>query len=95
MQFVKENRRVFALIHRKPELFGVKRTAEKMYSEVFSPILDKFGVKESEKPYIFAFYTEGTLAMVMKWVERGCVDEIDSLVNTIVAVVGNQNGKAE
>ena len=95
LQFVKENRRVFALIHHKPELFGVKRAAEKMYGEIFSPILDKFGVKESEKPYVFAFYTEGTLAMVMKWVERGCVDEIDGLVKTMIGVIGNQNGKSE
>lgn len=93
LQFVRENRRIFSLIHRKPELFNVNRTAEKMYREVFSPILDKFGVKESEKPYVFAFYTEGTLAIVMKWVERECREEIADIASTIMSVIGHQNDK--
>ena len=93
LQFVRENRRIFSLIHRKPELFNVNRTAEKMYREVFSPILDKFGVKESEKPYVFAFYTEGTLAIVMKWVERECGEEIADIASTIMSVIGHQNDK--
>ena len=40
-------------------------------------------MKENEKKYVFAFYTEGTVAIIGKWLEGGCSDEIDLIVDLI------------
>ena len=87
LDFVRENKEVFKLIHEKPHLFNNKKAFEKMYSEIFTHILDKFGVEAASKPYIFEFYSQGVLAIVMKWVEMGCKEEVDFIMGLITDVV--------
>lgn len=87
LNFVKENQRVFKLIHDKPYLFYSKKTLEKLYSETFSIILDKFAVKDEEKKYIFSFYTQGALAIVLKWLEGGCKEKIDEISSLIIKII--------
>ncbi len=88
LNFVKENKEIFKLIHEKPHLFNNRRAFERMYAEIFTHILDKFGVDEEKKPYVFAFFAQGVLAIVMKWVEGGCVEEADFVMNLIREMVG-------
>ena len=88
LNFVKENKELFKLIHEKPQLFNNQKAFEKLYAELFTYILDKFGVDEKEKPYIFAFYTQGVLAVVMKWVNQGCKEDVDFIMEMITGVVG-------
>ena len=42
LEFVKENKKIFSLIHKKPELFRSRKVFDRMYAELFSPILDKY-----------------------------------------------------
>lgn len=88
LEFVKENKRIFSLIHKKPELFSSRKVFDKMYADLFSPILDQYGLAAREKPYVFEFYSRGTLAVVMKWLENDCKDEIDFVMELIIRMVG-------
>lgn len=91
LKFVKENKKLFKLIHEKPYVFNNERAFEKLYKSIFSVILDKFGVREDEKQYVFSFYTQGTLAIIMKWIENDCKDEIDRIVSIIIDLIGYNN----
>lgn len=91
LKFVKENKKLFKLIHEKPYVFNNERAFEKLYRSIFSVILDKFGVREDEKQYVFSFYTQGTLAIIMKWIENDCRDEIDRIVSIIIDLIGYNN----
>ena len=84
LNFVKENKRVFKLIHDKPEVFGNKNEFEKLYATLFSPILDKYNLPEHEKKYIFAFYTQGVLAIILAWVSNDCKDTIEYISELIM-----------
>ena len=70
--FIKENMRAYKVIHQKDHLFNSQKTFESFYRSIFSPALTHFGVKESEKKYVFAFYTQGTVAIIGKWLEDNC-----------------------
>ncbi len=83
LNFIKENRRAYRVIHERDHLFHSQKTFEGLYQSIFSPALTYFGVKENEKKYVFAFYTEGTVAIIGKWLEGGCSDEIDLIVDLI------------
>ena len=83
LTFVKENRRTFRLVHQKPELFSAEKTFRKMYRDVFDPALDSFNVAENEKEYVLEFYTTGSLAIIQRWVEKDCEDDIDFIVDLI------------
>ncbi len=83
LTFVAENKRVFSLIARKPELFDTAKVFNRMYKEIFSPILDKFDVPEKDKPYVFEYYSRGVMAIVMKWLSLDCNRPIDEIVALI------------
>ena len=48
LNFVKENKRAYKLIHQKPELFSADKAFRKMYKDIFGPALDTFNVDEKE-----------------------------------------------
>jgi len=95
LNFVKQNKRVFKLIHDKPYLFENKKLTDRLYRDVFSFILDKYGVKEGEKQYLFEFFTQGTLAVVLKWLENDCVDDVDTIVDIIIDAIGYNADKQD
>lgn len=83
LNFIKQNKRAYKLSHSKPILFKSETSFQKMYQTIFNPILDKQKVKEEEKKYIFEFYAKGVLAIVFKWVENDCQEDIKLIVDII------------
>lgn len=84
LTFVKENKRIYKTICNKPQVFNTEKVFQKMYRELFYPIMDRFGASDDIKPYVFEFYTKGTLAIIMKWVELGCRESIEFITQLIV-----------
>jgi len=82
--FIKENRRAYRVIHLQDHLFHSQKTFESFYQTIFSPALTHFGVSESEKKYVFAFYTQGTVAIIGQWLEGNCRDDIDMIADLIM-----------
>ena len=83
LSFIRENMRAYRVIHQKDQLFRSQKTFESFYQSIFSPALTHFGVSESEKKYVFAFYTQGTVAIIGKWLEDNCRDDIDRIIDLI------------
>ena len=83
LNFVKENRRAYKVIHQNPDLFGARSVNNKMYEQVFSPALNNFGVKAEEKPYVLAFYTYGSLAVISEWLKNDCKEDVDFIADLI------------
>ena len=88
LTFVKKNKRVMQIIHKKPDLFNNDVIYKKMSREIFSPILSKFNVVKEEIPYRLEYYTRGVAAIVSKWLELNCEDEIYKIVKLIIDCVG-------
>ncbi|MCR5073880.1 MAG: TetR/AcrR family transcriptional regulator [Clostridiales bacterium] len=84
LTFIRENMRAYRVIHRKDHLFHSQKTFESFYESIFSPALTHFGVAENEKKYVFAFYTQGTVAIIGKWLEGNCKDDIETIINLIM-----------
>ena len=84
LNFIKENRRAYKVIHQKDHLFDSQQTFESFYQSIFSPALTHFGVSEKDKKYVFAFYTQGTVAIIGKWLEDNCQDDIDMIIDLIM-----------
>ena len=43
-----------------------------------------FGVSEKDKKYVFAFYTQGTLAIIGEWIDGDCKDDVDMIIKFIM-----------
>lgn len=88
LSFIKENKKIYKLIHEKPFIFGNQKAFKDMYDRLFSIILDKFGVSEKDKEYIFAYFSYGLVAIVQKWIENNCDDEIEKMASLMKEVIG-------
>lgn len=83
LNFVKQNRKVYALIMNNASLFGADKTFKKMYGDIFSPVLEKYGVPRNRRQYVFAYYMRGTLAIIETWVKEDCLLGTDEVVSII------------
>ena len=83
LNFVAENKKIFKLICSRPALFNSENAFNGMYEEIFKPILDKFGVAESEQPYVFSYYFGAVASVVMKWVELDCKKPVGDVITII------------
>lgn len=87
LNFILQNKRVFRLLYTKPKLFGSENTFNRMYAELFAPILRKFGTSEQNMPYVFGYYAGGITSVVKCWAENDCdkpVDELIALITTLL-----------
>ena len=64
---------------------------ELLYKELFSKILDKYGVDNCEKEYIFSYFSLGLVAIIQKWIEKDCVDDIKTIANIMKKVIKHEN----
>ncbi|MBS1455795.1 MAG: TetR/AcrR family transcriptional regulator [Clostridia bacterium] len=83
LEFVKENTEVYKLAVTKGELFGSAAAFKRMYGNIFEPVLKKFDVKEEDRPYVFAYYMNGVLAIVTTWIDSGCKRSVDDIIRFI------------
>ena len=84
LEFIRENKRAYRVIHTQDHLFHSQKTFESFYQTIFSPAMTHFGVPEEEKQYVFAFYTQGTVAIIGKWLEDDCRDDVDRIIDIIM-----------
>ena len=83
LSFIKENKKIYRLMHDKPYLFHIDKITNRLYKDIFDIALTNFKVKEEEKKYIFSFYTEGVMGIIKRWLEEDCNDEIDLIIGII------------
>lgn len=83
LSFVKDNLKIYRLIHEKENLFNINKIFNSLYNDVFSNALSNFGVQEKEKRYIFSFYCDGTLGIIKTWINGNCEDDIDFIIDLI------------
>ena len=84
LEFVKKNKRVLKMIHKRPVLFKSENIYNKMSEELFFPILTKFGVPKEEQIYKLEFFTKGTAAIISKWLMLDCEVPIPKIMEIVI-----------
>lgn len=90
LESIRENRRVYKAIHDQMGTFGAEGAYQRFFQAVFSPILSRFGVAQEQHGYIMTFYRHGLVAVLMQWVEGGCVEEPQQIAQVIKLCVGER-----
>ena len=55
----------------------------RLFRHVFTPILDRYGVLQQDRPYIMAFYIRGLMAIISEWLKNDCADSITYVTGVI------------
>lgn len=83
LEYIKEHQRVFLTAMKRSSALRLADTYHRMFTHVFSPIMDRLSVLEKEKKYLLSFYMNGILAVIKTWISGNCEDDIDFIVKII------------
>lgn len=83
LEFVRENRLLFLALLENASALRLEEVYADMERMVIFPVLDRFGVIEEDRAYFVAFYMQGCMAVVGKWVRGGCEDPIERVMSVM------------
>lgn len=83
LEFILEYKKLYRAALKNHTLFHLDHTYEKMFTYVFNPILDCFGVSESQRRFIMGFYINGLMAIVAEWLKTDCKESPQEIVEII------------
>ena len=81
LEFVKDNKRLFKVVLSNSAVFKGEETFRRLFTEVFSPILDRFRLPEQDKSYIISFYIAGIMAIISEWIKGDCRDSTKQIMD--------------
>jgi len=81
--YIEQHKRLFRTATENAAVLEMDKSYERMLRHVFTPILDRYGVPEWDRPYLMAFYIHGLMAIISEWLKNDCVDSIADVVNVI------------
>ncbi len=84
LSFIKENQRLFAAVLSQPTTFDSKAMFQRLFDDVFHPILNRFHYPKDEQHYVMMFYLNGITAIITEWLKDACsksIEEISSIIH--------------
>lgn len=86
LNFVKENKRLFKTAIENREILHLNDTYDRMFTHIFSPVLERYGIADRDRKYIMSFYIHGLIAIITRWLMQECDDSIDYIISIIQKV---------
>lgn len=83
LSYIKEHRRLFRTAIQQSTVLDMKNNYTKMFQHVFTPILERYRVPESDRVYVMTFYIHGLMAIIEMWIEGNCSDDVDHVIAVI------------
>lgn len=81
--YIEQNKQLFRTATENAAVLGMDKSYERMFRHVFTPILDRYGIPQQDRPYLMAFYIQGLMAIISEWLKNDCNDSIANVVNVI------------
>ena len=87
LTFIKENLRLFRVSIKQFYSMNMDEVYGRMFKHIFSPILARFGIPESERSYVIKFYLTGVFAIIMEWINDNCLEDMKTIIKIITDCV--------
>ena len=89
--FIKENQRVFSAVLSQPLAFDSKSIFQRLFDNIFKPILDRFHYPSEEQNYVMMFYLNGITAIIIEWLKDDCQKSIEDIAGIIrICIYGKE-----
>ena len=89
--FIKENQRVFSAVLSQPAAFDSKSIFQRLFDNIFKPILDRFEYPSEEQNYVMMFYLNGITAIIIEWLKDDCQKSIEDIAGIIrICIYGKE-----
>ena len=87
LTFTRENQRILKVAIKQFNSMNMDEVYGRMFTQIFNPILARFGVPERERGFVMKFYLTGVYAVVMEWLEKDCAEDMNTVIKVITDCV--------
>lgn len=79
LSFIKDNQRLFFTVLSQPTVFDSRAIFQRLFDNIFNPILDRFHYPRDEQHYVMMFYLNGITAIISEWINENCQKSITDI----------------
>ena len=83
LSFIKENQQLFTAVLSQPTAFDSNMIFQKLFDNIFVPILNKFRYPKDEQRYVIMFYLNGITAIITEWLQDDCSKSVTEVSDII------------
>ena len=83
LSFIKDNQRLFFTVLSQPTVFDSRAIFQRLFDNIFNPILDRFHYPRDEQHYVMMFYLNGITAIISEWIKENCQKSIADVISII------------
>lgn len=94
LSYIKENQRPFRTSMENAAALRLEDSYAGLFQHILTPILDRYGVAEQDRPYLMAFYLHGLMAIISEWLKHDCAGSIEYIVSIIQQYVKRRETEA-
>lgn len=87
LNYIKENKVVYQVSAKHADLLQSIKKYNLLNEKILYPIYNKFNIQENIKKYFSAYYINGLYAIINEWINDGCRDEINLVMDAIIGCV--------
>ena len=91
LSYIKDNRRVFTTVLSHSDSFGFNEIFQRLYENIFDPILDRYDYPKADRKYAMIFYLSGITAIVTEWLNDECQKSIEEVSHIIYGCIFGQS----
>ena len=84
---IKELKKVYKMLQHKPHIFKKANINKELYNVLHNKLLSKYDIESDEEEFAFAYFNYGVLAIIDKWVESNCEEEVSKIANLIIKMI--------
>ena len=85
---IKELKKIYRVLPHKPHIFKKSNINKELYRNLCDKLLRKYNIKNDEKEFAFAYFNYGVLAIIDKWVESDCEEDVYKIADLIIKLIG-------
>ena len=72
LSYIREHKTIFSTALTHTNTFGFDNIFQRMFDNIFDPILARFNYPVGDRKYVMMFYLNGINAIVIQWLKDGC-----------------------
>ena len=95
LHFLRDNNKVYRAAFRNPSSMQAHTRYGELKQHILGPILERFEIPATHRPYYMAYYVEGIIAIVKEWLRQDCADEVEMIAGIIESCVRPRDGSYE
>ena len=84
---IKEFKKIYRVLPHKPHIFKKSNINKELYRNLCDKLLRKYNIKNDEKEFAIAYFNYGVLAIIDKWVESDCEEDVYKIADLIIKLI--------